>query len=171
MNGYETAFDFLIQNEGRQFTQIQNDKGGATKYGITIPFYSDYLDRAATVDDIKALDEPTAKLIYKRLLWDALYCDDLPYPIALALFDTSADKSKAWAIGVAQTIVRVHADGIMGEETIGALKSTDPEMFIYNFVGLLQHSYIEICMHASSQMVFLDGWMKRALRLFLVVNK
>ncbi len=168
---YDDAYEYLILNEGRVFTNKPNDKGGPTKFGITIPFLTDYLGRQATIADIVALDDTLAKAVYKKMLWDALYCDKLLYSIACALFDTSADKTKHWTVAVAQMLVKVKADGIMGEETINALNSTDPEIFIYNFIGALQHSYTEICLHSSSQLEFLDGWLKRALRLFLLVGK
>jgi hypothetical protein len=58
----------------------------------------------------------------------------------------------------------------MGEETIQALLVTDQEMFIYNYIGVLQDSYIDLCLHNATQMKFLKGWLKRARRLFLLLE-
>lgn len=172
MEGFDAAFDYLIQNEGSAFTSDSVDPGGPTKFGITLPILSKYLDRVVDASDIRVIDEPTAKLLYKKLFWEAIYGDNLPYPIATALFDTAVNRGQLIAIGFAQNcLTNLHADGIIGEETLHALNSTDPEIFIYNYIGALQDSYIELCLHAPSQLKYLRGWLKRARRLFLLVEK
>lgn len=168
---FDTAFIYLLENEGVVFTQTKYDRGGPTKYGITIPFLTDYLGKQATIEDIENLTEDIAKSAYKKVLWDSLSLGRIPYPIAVTLFDTSANKSKTWAVAMAQSIVQTSPDGVMGEKTIEALSSTDPSEFIYLYIRALLSSYIELCLHAPSQLIFLKGWANRACRLFLLVDK
>lgn len=170
--GFDTAFEYLLQNEGSTFTDDKIDKGGPTSFGITLPVYSKYLDREANVHDLEVIDEETAKDLYLKLFWNVLYCDLLPYPIAVTLFDTAVNKGQGVAVGFAQACLSgIKADGIMGEETLKALQATDPEIFVYSYCGALQNSYVELCLHAPSQLKFLKGWLARARRLFLLVNQ
>lgn len=170
--GFDTAFEYLLQNEGATFTDDKVDKGGPTNFGITLPVYSKYLDREASVHDLEVIDEETAKDLYLKLFWNVLYCDLLPYPIAVTLFDTAVNKGQGVAIGFAQACLSgIKADGIMGEETLKALQATDPEIFIVNYIKALLGSQIDLCLHAPSQLKYLKGWANRACRLFLLVNQ
>lgn len=170
--GFDTAFDYVIQNEGSSFTNDPVDPGGATCFGITLPIYSKYLGKEASVHDLEVLDETTAKDLYLKLFWNVLYCDLLPYPIAVTLFDTAVNKGQGVAIGFAQACLSgIKADGRMGEETLKALQATDPEIFIVNYIKALLGSQIDLCLHAPSQLKYLKGWANRACRLFLLVGK
>lgn len=165
--GFDTAVEFVLQNEGG-YVNRKNDRGGPTNMGITIPTLTKYLKRIATIDDVSNLSILMAKDIYKAFFWDALHCDSLPYVIATAMFDTAVNRGQAISVGFAQRCVNVNADGILGQETIHALSSTDQYMFIYNYVGALQDSYAEICIHVPSDLEFLEGWLRRSRRLFLL---
>ena len=161
----------MIQNEGSRYVNNPNDKGGPTKYGITMPILSKFLNRIATIDDVQNINETSAKDIYHKYFWIPLHADELPPTIASALFDTSINRGQATAVGFAQhCLVGVHPDGIIGEETIHALNVTDPEMFIYNYIGELQDSYIAKVEHDMTQLEFLSGWLARARRLFLLLE-
>lgn len=171
MDNFDNAFIYVLQNEGARYTDIALDKGGPTKMGITLPILSKFLERQALPADMQALSEATAKDIYKIYFWNPLHCDEFPYPIATALFDTAVNRGQGGAVGFAQKCVKMQADGIIGEKTIEALKHTDADSFIYNYIGELQDSYIEICLHVHDQLEFLSGWLKRARRLFLLLEK
>lgn len=56
----------IIQREGGYVNDPQ-DKGGCTKYGITIPTLRDWRRAAVTCADIKALTEREARSIYQTL--------------------------------------------------------------------------------------------------------
>lgn len=55
--------DDIIRREGG-FVDNPNDRGGATKYGITIGTLSEVLGRQATVDEVRNLTEEAARNIY-----------------------------------------------------------------------------------------------------------
>lgn len=99
---FEHAFADLLGIEGG-FVDDPVDRGGATKYGISLRFlkaegqidedldgYADFdLDMDGDIDgaDIRKLTVGDAKSLYKRSFWEALDCESFPEPIGEMLFD------------------------------------------------------------------------------------
>lgn len=99
---FEQAFAELLGIEGG-FVDDPVDRGGATKYGISLRFlkaegaidedldgYADFdLDMDGDIDgaDIRKLTVGDAKSLYKRSFWQALECESFPRPIGEMLFD------------------------------------------------------------------------------------
>jgi len=99
---FEHAFADLLGIEGG-FVDDPVDRGGATKYGISLRFlkaegqidedldgYADFdLDMDGDIDgaDIRKLTIGDAKSLYKRSFWEALDCESFPEPIGEMLFD------------------------------------------------------------------------------------
>ena len=99
---FEHAFAELLGIEGG-FVDDPVDRGGATKYGISLRFlkaegaidedldgYADFdLDMDGDIDgaDIRKLTVGDAKSLYKRSFWQALECESFPRPIGEMLFD------------------------------------------------------------------------------------
>src|SRR5215468_2796972 len=71
----------LIREGGARFTDNPDDRGGATKYGIS--------QRAYPNEDIANLTEDQAKAIYKQDYWDRVSGDKLKsQAVAENVFDT-----------------------------------------------------------------------------------
>lgn len=76
MANFQKIIPFILKMEGHDvFTDIPEDKGGATKYGISINFAEDTNDlemfdldgdNEITKKDIKLLDSETALKVYKK---------------------------------------------------------------------------------------------------------
>jgi lysozyme family protein len=64
VNRIEAIISRVIARESSRFTNNANDSGGPTKYGITQASLSLFLRRQATVADVQALDEATARRFY-----------------------------------------------------------------------------------------------------------
>lgn len=96
-----------------------HDPGGETKFGISKRSYP-------TVDIAKlTLDQATA--IYERDFWAPIHGDELPYPVALIVFDGAVNQGVRTAIRHLQQALGVTDDGIIGPATIMAAKSAkDP---------------------------------------------
>jgi lysozyme family protein len=75
-----------MKDEGG-YSNDPDDAGGPTKYGITIADVRKYIKKDATAEDVKALTEDEAKVIYKQRYWDALNCDNLPSGVDYTCFD------------------------------------------------------------------------------------
>lgn len=64
---FDPIVDKILDVEGRTFTNDPSDAGGATNFGITAAELGDWrhLGRAATPQEVKQLQEPEARQIYR----------------------------------------------------------------------------------------------------------
>ena len=108
---WNSAFDLLMKVEGG-YVDNPNDKGGKTKYGISQKSYP--------FIDIASLTIDKAKEIYKKDYWDRCKCDFLPDALSVAVFDFAVNSGVKTSIKVLQQALGVKADGIIGNQTIGA---------------------------------------------------
>lgn len=160
---FDKAYEFTIQNEGKTFTDDPTDRGGATKFGITQNALTRYRARATTADDVKNLQEDEAKQIYKDHYWKEINGDNIPNEkCAIALFDMAVNMGPTAAVKIAQTSLHLVNDGVAGPKTCVAL-STDA--FLSGFMAGIADRYVEICISNPTQLKYLKGWIRRAIRL------
>ena len=103
----------VLENEGG-YSNDPNDPGGETKYGIS--------KRAYPNEDIKNLTLEKAKMIYRRDYWDAMKCGEMPYSVALQIFDHGVNAGIDTSAKMLQRLVGVVQDGKIGKLTLGAVK-------------------------------------------------
>lgn len=96
------AFTILLmpEFEGAGFSNIKQDKGGPTKYGIA------QADNPGV--DIKDLTEDQAKVIYDRKYWGAGACAEKPPQLQYIHFDTCVNLGVAEAEKIYQ-FCQVHS--------------------------------------------------------------
>jgi hypothetical protein len=134
-----------------------NDRGGETKYGISKKAYPDL--------DIKNLTKETATEIYYRDYWLASSCDRMDYKVALVVFDMSVNHGVSRSIKILQKTLKVKIDGIIGTQTLGALR-TDAQ-FPRDILRERVHFYLNL---SSSQLKeFGHGWMNRVFDLLNLI--
>ena len=75
MADFDKIFESILHHEGRVFTDIKADRGGATKFGVTLATLQQ-LQPSATKEDVEDMDEDGAREIYLRL-WDEARADRL----------------------------------------------------------------------------------------------
>jgi len=131
-----------------------------------------YRNKQCSDNDIRNLTPIEAKRIYEMLFWDKLHISGLPQPIATAILDVAVNQGQATAIKLAQHCLgtSVLIDGLMGPSTLNALDKVNPELFIYSYIGMLQDRYVDFCINAANQVVFLKGWLRRSRRLFTLLD-
>ena len=123
---FETAVNIVLMHEGgAAITNDPNDPGGLTRYGIS--------KRSFPNLDIANLTLPQAKELYRRYYWDMCECDNLPNWARLIVFDCAVNQGVTRAIIFIQRVVMVPADGILGEQTMLALKQVSPDEFIGSY--------------------------------------
>jgi lysozyme family protein len=82
--------------------------------------------------------------------------------LAIKLFDIVVNIGEG--IRVIQRAAMVKADGIYGPRTEAALLRLDAETAIERLCEALADHYVAVCLRDPSQLEFLKGWMRRAVR-------
>ena len=97
------------------FIHAAHDPGGYTNKGITLATLSRYLNRPATVSELRTLSDTLAGNIYKTKYWDTIGGDDLPRGLDLLTFDISVNSGSGQArillsrAGDGTPVERIHA--------------------------------------------------------------
>ena len=115
MSDYDQCFTKIISAEGG-YVNDSTDPGGETNFGIS--------KRAYPNVDIKNLTLEQAKLIYKNDYWDKVRGDEISYPLNLFMFDCAVNQGVSVAIILLQKSLGIPQDGILGVQTLNAIKKT-----------------------------------------------
>lgn len=165
---FESAFQKILDVEGREYTNIKDDDGGPTKFGITMSTLSDFRHKLCMPDDVKNLTEDEARDVYRVLFWDRLQLDRAPSQmLAYVLFNQAVNFGAVKVAKKVQTILRdlgahVVIDGVFGPMSVNALISADPKKFLAEFMKKTYVSYAKSVVADPDDLKFLVGWMNRA---------
>ena len=119
---FTTAFEKLLGHEGG-YSDHKDDKGGATRYGITEAVAREVGYRG----NMRELPLDLAQRIYKDRYWDAVQAEHLPADIRYAVFDAAVNSGVAQAAKWLQRACGVKDDGVIGPQTIRAANALHPE--------------------------------------------
>lgn len=174
----DEAVEIILENEGN-FSNRKEDKGGATRWGVTIGTYSKWIGRQATVDEIRTMPKETAIEIYKKNYLYGPGIHTLPSSIMTQVFDISINSGPKASIKMLQRIINlagfgiISVDGVIGPGTRGAVERAAGEMGPYLNNALVEERlkfYNRIVERDESQRVFLKGWTHRANSFKLLVD-
>lgn len=165
----DELLDEVIAREGG-FVHHSADRGGPTKYGITQRTLSEWLGRPATVDEIRTLDEETAREIYIARYLAGPRIDTLPPEIVAQVFDMAANHGPRRAVRILQEVLglagwRVDVDGVIGPQTRRAAFEARDQMgplLVNAIADQRANFYRRLVVADPSQRVFLRGWLRRA---------
>lgn len=166
----DQLIDDLIRREGG-YVDNPNDKGGPTKYGITIKTLSLWLAREATEADVRNLDKRTAHEIYYSWYYIKPGINSLPAIIQPVMLDTCVNHGRQRAVKMLQTVLGNHGygysaiDGKLGDRTIAAAKAAAEDLgsrLVQYIVNRRVIVYENIVRHDETQRQFLGGWIARA---------
>lgn len=173
------VIDDILRREGSAYTNRPEDRGGPTKWGVTLKtldvFYQLKKGRDATIEDVKNLSESEAREVYQYLYIEAPGFDKIASPLLRHfLIDSGVqhgahkvlhgnDRVARWL----QAAVNVKIDGVIGPQTLTAVNSY-PWREVYREVFRTRMKfYGRIITDNPSQSVFAAGWMNR-LSEFLI---
>lgn len=152
---FDRAFNLLMESEGG-YSEDSLDPGGETNFGIS--------KRTYPQEDIQFLTLERAKEIYKRDYWDAIRCDDLPYPINVLIFDAAVNQGKKAAVRMLQEALKITVDGVIGKQTIkAAVAASDSVCADYLSIRAVRYA------NTANFGRFGRGWMRRLFHLALHV--
>lgn len=160
-----------VLNEEGGFVIDPNDHGGATNYGITISTLSEWLQRPATVDDVRNLTLEEAHEIYTIKYLSGPRIDTLPEPPRNQVLDIRVMRGPKIGIKMLQRVLNsagfgpVEVDGVIGPGTRSACVSAQSQMgtLLNNAVVDERINYYKaIVDRDSTQARFIKGWTNRA---------
>lgn len=147
MSNFDQALAFVLQNEGG-LTNDPNDAGGLTNLGLTKQDIADYQGIPINqVPDsaITGLTPALAAPIYRKNYWDPLNLDAEPDAnLATVIFD----------IGVNRGVRAVTRD----------IRNAGHAPLLKALIKADVLAYASIVSNNPPQVVFLNGWMNRAMR-------
>lgn len=155
---FQTAVKHIFLFEGG-LVDHPKDPGGITKYGISFRAYPDL-----GKDGIRNLTQSQAGEIYKRDYWDAMRCDELPEGMRLMVFDCAVNQGVGYARKALQTSVSARADGVIGPQTMQAIKSANVARAVHRFA---MNRFLRYRRNPNWN-VFGEGWMSRLLSVTML---
>lgn len=173
---FEKYFPHLIKSEGILFTVTQYDRGGATKYGVTMGTYKIWCnsklvkiqcdknkDGALTSDDLRSTTLDDVRPIYKKLYWDLVRADEIKSQgIAELIGDMTINCGTGFRnqhIKSIQRFVGVNQDGVIGTKTIKAINKAH-QLKLYNHIFKYRSDFYKK-VGRGNQKKFVNGWLNR----------
>lgn len=160
---------FVLSFESSKYTNHRSDRGGPTKYGITLATwkkvgYDKNGDRAITAEDIKLLTEGDYNRVFKLNYWDACWGDHIKnQSVANLLVDFAYNSGVSRAVRYIQGCVGTKQDGVMGPATISAINNyRKGQWVLFDALKVKRIAYFhQIVKNDPSQEVNLNGWLRR----------
>lgn len=166
--------------EGPQYTNDPNDRGGATKYGITQRALGRHLGRPAAPNDVRDMSRDTALAIYRQDYITLPGFDKLAavsIPVALECIDTGVNMGPQVATVLLQRCLNVmgtdlKVDGGCGPKTCEALRAylakrgAEGQRVLLLALNCEQGArYIAIAEADATQRKFVLGWLRQRIQL------
>ena len=154
MNTFDKALSCVLDWEGA-ITNDPRDPGALTKYGISKRAYPDL--------DIASLTLENVAVIYHRDYWLPMRCDDLPAPVAVFAFDCAVNQGVGAAAMMLQQAAQCPADGVLGPQTMAAIKVADPLKLLRHYATKRQCRYAE----TKGWDIYGAGWTERLIDVLI----
>lgn len=168
MADFDKAFAYLTPLEGG-YSDDPADRGGATKYGISLRFYRENVDKYATEEDIQALTLDFAKELYYEFFWAALRLSKLDsQPVADRIFALAVHSGLRPAVRVLQRALshsgwKLETDGALGPRTLKAANATADNPLVQDLRLETLEFYREILSRRAALEKFRRGWERRGV--------
>lgn len=122
---------FVLKHEGSSFVNDPIDPGGATRAGVTQAVYDGWRrSHAQRTQSVKSISVDEIAGIYRLRYWDQIRGDDLPAGVDYAVFDFAVNSGVSRAAMFLQTVAGVPADGVIGKQTLEAVRRIGPTQAI-----------------------------------------
>lgn len=168
----EEALDTVMANEGG-FQQLRRDRGNyvgnrliGTNFGVTPAALADYRGvepESITVADMRNLTEEEARQIFLDDYYFKPGLDRLPQELQANVFDMYVNSGRN-AIRILQDMAGVEEDGVLGPETLEAVRNAGITNDMYAQRRI--EYYNRLARNDPSQRGFLQGWLNRARKYF-----
>jgi lysozyme family protein len=159
----DAIIDDVIRREGG-YVDHPADKGGPTKYGITLGTLARWRRAAVTAADVQALTVREAHAIYTEEYVMRprfhLVTDDR---LRALLVDWGVHSGPTTAIRGLQAVLGVTGAAVLGPQTVAALQAR-PAAWVYAGVVRARGQHLaRLLQRDPSQRVFAAGWINRLM--------
>jgi lysozyme family protein len=159
---FNDCLEFVLEREGKEFTNDPLDRGGATKFGVTQATFDKYLeDRKLDNKSVAIIEPEEVADVYETYYWTA----GLPQPLDLMVFDAAVQHGTERARKWLQRVLGVKEDGAIGPQTMAALTAQIANgqlpMLEIAYTQIRQSFYNKIVIRDPSQARFQKGWANR----------
>lgn len=158
---FDKIFSYMLFVEGG-YSNDKNDKGGETTWGVT----KDEARRNGYNGSMKNLTKDFAENIYLKKYYLGNKLDKITDDrVALSIFDWAVNSGRR-GIKKAQIVANKFGanlviDGIIGNKTLEAINSINPEAFLKEYHKMQRTFYKNLAAKDSTQEDFLKGWLNR----------
>ena len=136
---FKTALQFVLKWEGG-YVNNENDKGGATNYGITQNTYNGWLSsQGLPYKDVRYITREEVEKIYYKNYWLKAGCEKMSPKFALLAFDTAVN---------------------MGVSRVNQFMKAAQWKYPEKFIAARRAKYEEFAQYGN-QKIFLQGWLNR----------
>lgn len=159
----DDIIDGIIRREGSTYTNRKNDRGGPTRFGVTLATLRDYHhDDAVTAEEVEHLTEAEARAIYKTMYVERPGFDRIATDALRAfLVDWGVTSGPRTAIKHLQRLLGVAEDGILGPYTVRKANAADQRSLYVALIDDRDAFVKAIVAHDASQEENLNGWLNR----------
>jgi len=170
---FDEAMKVVLLHEGG-YSNDQFDKGGATKFGVSLAFLkSDHLDidgdGDVDIDDVKALTLARSDEIYKQFFWIPNHYENIENKdLAIKIFDTCVNAGANRTHKILKSSInaiikgKIAVNGQMDEDTIDIINLIDHDMLLKEFRKEQANFYRAIVKKTPKYKKFLNGWLARS---------
>jgi len=156
LSRFNEALAHVLEFEGG-YVNHPKDPGGETNFGITKAVAVENGYRGA----MRNIPIGVVQNIYRKKYWDAVHGDDLPYPLALVLFDFAVNSGPSRAIKTLQAALGLTRDGVIGPKTLFAATLAQPKSLAEEVLDLR----LRFLKNLSTWSTFGKGWARRVAEL------
>lgn len=171
---FRKALAYTFQNEGG-FSNVKEDRGGPTNFGITIHDLQKWRGKELTADQVKSMTREEAEKIYEAWYWKPLHLDRIDSEnVAIALFDRGVLNGLTGCSRHVRAVCGQPEKG-MGDTAhfdplIAQVNAMDPVQFVMKLADRCDLKHRGTVAAAPDQKRFLLGWLNRVNRMRRVLG-
>lgn len=166
------SIEYVFRNEGYDiYTDRPEDRGGPTKFGVTLAILAKWRGSPVTSEDVKNLTRAEAEQVAYIYFWMPLNLTRLGVrTIATAILDTAFVSGGPATAHMIQRALGLTQDGILGDASINKLNQLTFGQFLTLFLPQLQDRFIKIAIADPRQLPNLLGWLHRSQKLLSLID-